>query len=65
MSNVPAPQDDKPELKEHLAKSGIKMQERANKRRGTSAVSQIDTNVKVGGGSNPNSGSSYKGIFGY
>lgn len=65
MNNAPAPQDDKPELKEHLAKNGIKMKERANKRRGTGAVSQIDTNVKVGGGSNPNSGSSYNGIFGY
>jgi hypothetical protein len=65
MSNTPAPQDDKPELKDHLAKNGIKMQEKKGKKKGAGAVSQIDTNVKVGGSSHPNSGSSYNGIFGY
>ena len=65
MNNKTAPQDDKPELKDHLAKSGIKMPEKKIKRKGDQLVGKLDTNVNVGGSSHPNSGSSYNGIFGY
>lgn len=65
MNQKIAPQEDKPELKEHLAKSGIKMPEKkSSRRRGDSRLGQMDGNVQVGGVSNPNSGSSYNGIFG-
>jgi hypothetical protein len=65
MSNTPAPQDDKPELKEHLSKSGIKMQEKRTRRKSDSRINQVGGTVNVNNNSNPNSGSSYNGIFGY
>jgi hypothetical protein len=64
MSNTPAPQDDKPELKEHLSKSGIKMQEKRTRRKSDSRINQVGGTVNVNNNSNPNSGSSYNGIFG-
>jgi hypothetical protein len=64
MNNTPAPQDDKPELKEHLSKSGIKMQEKRTRRKSDSRINQVGGTVNVNNNSNPNSGSSYNGIFG-
>jgi len=64
MSNTPAPQDDKPELKDHLSKSGIKMQEKRTRRKSDSRINQVGGTVNVNNNSNPNSGSSYNGIFG-
>ena len=64
MSNTPAPQDDKPELKEHLSKSGIKMQEKRTRKKSDSRIGQVGGTVNVNNNSNPNSGSSYNGIFG-
>jgi len=65
MNQRVAPQEDKPELKEHLSKAGIKVQERKSRRKGDARVNQIDSNVNVNGSSHPNMGSSYNGIFGY
>ena len=65
MSNTPAPQDDKPELKEHLSKSGIKMQEKIARRKSDGRIGQVGGTVNVNNNSNPNSRSSYDGIFGY
>jgi hypothetical protein len=64
MSNTPAPQDEKPELKEHLAKSGIKMQEKRARRKSDARIGQMGGTVNVKNNSNPNSRSSYDGIFG-
>ena len=65
MSNTSAPQDDKPELKEHLSKSGIKMQEKRARKKSDSRIGQMGGTVNVNNNSNPNSVSSYNGIFGY
>lgn len=59
-----APQDDKPELKEHLAKSGIKMNEKKIRRKSDARLGQMGGNVNVNNTSHPNSRSSYDGIFG-
>jgi hypothetical protein len=64
MSNTPAPQDEKPELKEHLSKSGIKMQEKRARRKSDGRIGQVGGTVNVNNNSNPNSRSSYNGIFG-
>ena len=64
MSNTSAPQDDKPELKEHLSKSGIKMQEKRARKKSDSRIGQMGGTVNVNNNSNPNSRSSYDGIFG-
>jgi hypothetical protein len=64
MSNTPAPQDEKPELKEHLSKSGIKMQEKRSRRKSDDRIGQVGGSVSVNNTSNPNSRSSYDGIFG-
>ena len=64
MSNTPAPQDEKPELKEHLAKSGIKMQEKRSRKKSDDRMGQVGGTVNVNNNSNPNSRSSYDVIFG-
>jgi hypothetical protein len=64
MSNTPAPQDEKPELKEHLSKSGIKIQEKRTRKKSDDRIGQVGGTVNVNNNSNPNSRSSYNGIFG-
>ena len=59
-----APQEDKPELKEHLANSGIKMNEKKIRRKSDARLGQMGGNVNVNNTTHPNSRSSYDGIFG-
>jgi hypothetical protein len=65
MKDPVSPQDAKSELKEELAKSGIRMPERKSKRREQDTLGRMNGGVQVNNDHNPNSGSSYKGIFGY
>ena len=65
MKDPKSPQDGTPELKDHLAKSGIKMPERKSKRREQGTLNKVDGQVNINNASHPNSGSSYNGIFGY
>ena len=64
MSQGNAPQDDKPELKEHLAHNGIKMNDKKIRRKSDGRVGQMGGSVAVKNSSHPNSRSSYDGIFG-
>ena len=64
MSQGKAPQDDKPELKEHLAQNGIKMNDKKIRRKSDGRVGQMSGSVSVNNLSHPNSRSSYDGIFG-
>lgn len=65
MKDPKSPQDGTPELNEQLAKSGIKVPERKSKRRDLDTLGKMNGGVQVNNDHNPNSGSSYKGIFGY
>ena len=59
-----APQEDRPDLKEHLSQNGINMNDKKIRRKSDARVGQMGGSVQVGGASHPNSDSSYKGIFG-
>jgi hypothetical protein len=65
MKDPKSPQDGTPELKEELAKSGIKMPEQRRKRRNNDTLNKVGGSIQVNNTSNPNSTSSYNGIFGY
>jgi hypothetical protein len=64
MSQENFSQDDRPELKEHLAKNGIKMNDKKIRRKHDERVNQIGTTISVKGSTNANGRSSYDGIFG-
>ena len=59
-----APQEDKPELKEHLSKSGIKMNDKKIRKKSDARVGQMGGHVNVSNANHPNNRSSYDGIFG-
>jgi hypothetical protein len=59
-----APQEDKPELKEHLSKAGIKMNDKKIRKNSDARMGQMGGNVKVSNNNHPNNRSSYDGIFG-
>lgn len=66
MKDPKSPQEGTPELTEKLAKSGIKVPERKSKRRDLDTLGKMNGGgVQVNNDYNPNSASSYKGIFGY
>jgi hypothetical protein len=65
MKNPVSPQDGTPELKEQLAKAGIKMPERKSRRRDQDTLNKVNGGVQISNANHPNSGSSYNGIFGY
>ena len=64
MKDPVSPQDGTPELKDHLNKSGIKVPERKRKIKDQDTIGRVNGSVQVNNNSNPNSRSSYTGIFG-
>lgn len=59
------PQEPKPDIAQHLQKHGIKMNKRTSPGNAGDTLQKSSGSVNINNNGNPNSKSSYSGIFGY